>query len=139
MSDKRQELLNAYQKLMSVKGECTSKVCDLYSVSEMTINQIGYLKIIDRNDKMTFTELAEKTNITKPSVTNLITKLIDFGCVYKERCSNDKRVSYIKLTEKGTNIARHENTAVKNLIDRMMKSLSNEEIDQLIKIFNKVL
>ena len=138
MTDQRQELTKAYQKLMMIKEECTSKVCGLYSVAEMTVKQIHYLKIIDSSANMTFSELAEKTKITKPSVTDLINKLEGFGCVYKEKCAEDARVSYIRLTEKGINIARHEKTALINLIDRMMKSLNKDEIDELIRIFNSV-
>lgn len=138
MADQRQELIKAYQKLMVVKDECTSKVCGLYSVAEMTVKQINYLKIIDRCDNMTFSGLAEKTKITKPSVTDLINKLEGFACVYKEKSAKDARVSYIRLTEKGINIARHENTALTNLIDRMMKSLNKNEINDLIKIINSV-
>ena len=91
MSDKRDELLKAYQNLMAIKGECTSKVCGLYGIAEMTVKQINYLKIIDSCDNMTFSKLAEKTKITKPSVTDLINKLKDFGCVYKEQCKDDGR------------------------------------------------
>ena len=138
MSDKREELIKAYQNLMAIKGECTSKVCGLYNIAEMTVKQINYLKIIDSCDNMTFSRLAEKTKITKPSVTDLINKLEGFGCVYKEKSAEDGRVSYIRLTEKGINIARHENTALTNLIDRMMKSLSKEEVNKLIEIFNSV-
>ncbi len=138
MSDKREELLKAYQNLMTIKGECRSKVFGMYSIAEMTVKQINYLKIIDNYDNMTFSKLAEITKITKPSVTELINKLQGLGCIYKEKCAEDGRVSYIRLTEKGINIARHESTAVKNLIDRMMKSLNNEEVNELIKIFNAV-
>lgn len=138
MSDKRKKLLEAYNNLMAVKGECKDKVCDLHGVAEMTVKQINYLKIIDSADNMTFSLLAEKTKITKPSVTDLINKLKDFGCVYKEQCTADKRVSYIRLTEKGMNIARHEYTAVQNLIDRMMSTLTENEIDELIRLFKKV-
>ena len=138
MSDKREELLKAYHNLMAIKGECRSKVCGMYSIAEMTAKQIYYLKIIDNYDNMTFSKLAEITKITKPSVTDLINKLQGLGCIYKEKCAHDGRVSYIRLTEKGINIARHENTAVKKLMDRMMKSLNNDEVNELIKIFNKV-
>lgn len=138
MSEQYSELLKAYQKLMSIKGECVDKVCDLHGVAEMTVNQINYLKVIDSCDNLTFSMLAEKTKITKPSVSDLINKLQAFGCVYKEPCTVDKRVSYIRLTEKGINIARHEQTAVKNLIERMVKSLSKNEIAELISIFNQV-
>ena len=138
MSDKREELLKAYQNLMTIKGECRSKVFGKYGIAEMTVKQINYLKIIDNYDNMTFSKLAEITKITKPSVTDLINKLQGLGCIYKEKCAEDGRVSYIRLTEKGINIARYENTAVNNLIDRMMKSLNNEEVKKLIKIFNAV-
>jgi len=138
MSDKRGELIKAYKNLMAIRGECTSKVCGLYNVAEMSVKQINYLKIIDSCDNMTFSRLAEKTKITKPSVSGLINKLECFGCVYKEKSAEDGRVSYIRLTEKGINIARHENIALTNLIDRMLKSLKKDEVNKLIKIFNSV-
>ena len=138
MSDKREELLKAYQNLMTINGECRLKVFGKYSIAEMTVKQINYLKIIDRYDNMTFSQLAEIAKITKPSVTDLINKLQGLGCIYKEKCAGDGRVSYIRLTEKGINIARHEKTAVENLIDRLMKSLNSSEVNELIKIFNKV-
>ena len=138
MSDQYSELYKAYQKLMTIKGECTDKVCGLHGVAEMTVKQINYLKIIDNCDDITFSMLAEKTKITKPSVSDLINKLKDFGCVYKEPSTEDKRVSYIRLTEKGTNIARYEETAVRNLMKRMTDSLNEKEIEKLIQIFNKV-
>ena len=138
MSDRREELLKAYQNLMTINGECRSKVYGKYSIAEMTVKQINYLKIIDKHDNMTFSQLAEIAKITKPSVTDLINKLQGLGCIYKEKCAEDGRVSYIRLSEKGINIARHEKTAVENLIDRLMKSLNNEEVNELIKIFNTV-
>ena len=114
------------------------KVPNNYLQCFVSVKQINYLKIIDSSDNLTFSGLAEKTKITKPSVTDLVNKLTSFGCVYKEKCAEDARVSYIRLTEKGINIARHENTALTNLIDRMMKSLNKEEVNELIKIFNSV-
>jgi len=138
MSDRREELLKAYHNLMTINGECRSKVYGKYSIAEMTVKQINYLKIIDKYDNMTFSQLAEIAKITKPSVTDLINKLQGLGCIYKEKCAEDGRVSYIRLSEKGINIARHEKTAVENLIDRLMKSLNNEEVNELIKIFNTV-
>ena len=138
MSDRREELLEAYQNLMTINGECRLKVFGKYSIAEMTVKQINYLKIIDKHDNMTFSQLAETAKITKPSVTDLINKLQGLGCIYKEKCAGDGRVSYIRLTEKGINIARHESTTINNLIDRMMKSLNNEEVNELIKIFNTV-
>lgn len=137
-AEKEKLLLEAYNRLMVIRGDCISKVCDKTDIADMTVKQINYLMIIDRHDNLTFSQLAEITKITKPSVSDLINKLQGFNCVYKEKCSLDGRVSYIRLTEKGMKIARKETTAVKNLTERIMKSLSNEEIETLIALFNKV-
>ncbi|NJO90531.1 MAG: MarR family transcriptional regulator [Chloroflexia bacterium] len=131
-------MLEAFSHLMTIRGDCASKVCEKADIAEMTVKQINYLKIIDRHDNMTFSKLAEIAKITKPSVSDLVNKLQGFNCVYKEKCTADGRVSYIRLTEKGMKIARKETTAVKNLIERVMKSLNDEEVGTLIELFNKV-
>ena len=56
MSDRREELLEAYQNLMTINGQCRSKVFGKYSIAEMTVKQINYLKIIDKYDNMTFSQ-----------------------------------------------------------------------------------
>ncbi len=49
----------------------------------------------------TMKELAERIHRTKPTVTVLIDKLVDYGYVSKEKSSEDSRVTFITLTEKG--------------------------------------
>jgi len=51
--------------------------------------------------KYTMKELAEKIHRTKPTVTILINKLVDYGYVTKEKSLEDSRVTYITLTPKG--------------------------------------
>ena len=46
-------------------------------------------------------ELAEKIHRTKPTVTVLIDKLVDLGYVVKEKSTEDCRVTFVGLTEKG--------------------------------------
>ena len=46
-------------------------------------------------------ELAQKIHRTKPTVTILVDKLVEYGYVIKEKSLEDSRVTYIKLTEKG--------------------------------------
>ena len=45
-------------------------------------------------------ELAEKIHRTKPTVTVLINKLVDYGYVTKEKSLEDSQVTFIMLTEK---------------------------------------
>lgn len=54
-----------------------------------------------KGEKHTMKELAEKIHRTKPTVTVLVDKLVEYGYVEKEKSNKDNRVTYIKLTEMG--------------------------------------
>jgi DNA-binding MarR family transcriptional regulator len=48
--------------------------------------------------------LANRINRTKPTVTVLIEKLMEYGFVEREKSRTDSRVTYVKLTNKGKNL-----------------------------------
>jgi DNA-binding MarR family transcriptional regulator len=61
------------------------------------------------------------------------------GCVYRERSPEDGRVYFIYLTPKGKSIARSEERTQIQVIERIKNSLTDEELDQLITLLNKIL
>ncbi|PKG31636.1 MarR family winged helix-turn-helix transcriptional regulator, partial [Methanoregula sp.] len=63
---------------------------------------------------------------------------VRMDCVYREPSPDDKRVLYIRLTEKGQKIAQAEQHALRRVIERMMNSLDEQEMDLLIGILQKV-
>lgn len=132
------ELLRAYENLTKIKGECSYKLANEYGIGEMTVRQIGYLKIIAEHTSITFSQLADLTRNSKPTVTEMINKFVHCNCVYKEKCANDGRVSYIRLTGRGKTIARAEQLVIKNLVERILRSLEEQEIDMLINILKKI-
>jgi DNA-binding MarR family transcriptional regulator len=59
-------------------------------------------------------------------------------CVYRERCPDDGRILYIRLTDKGKKIAQAEHNALRRVIEQMVNSLDEHEMDLLIEILQKV-
>jgi DNA-binding MarR family transcriptional regulator len=62
------------------------------------------LNILFREERCTMNELAKKIHRTKPNVTVLIDKLVEYGYVKKEKSTADNRVTYITLTDKGESL-----------------------------------
>jgi DNA-binding MarR family transcriptional regulator len=134
----RETLYRAYKHLIQIKGECSCEITSQCGISDLTIRQIEYLKIMDAHHEVTFSKLAELTRSSKPTVSELINKLIRLECVYREKSPMDKRVSFIYLTEKGKGIARIEEATVFKVVDRILGSLHDNDINTLIQLFNKV-
>ena len=74
------------------------------------------LVILFQGEKYTMKKLADKINRTKPTVTVLIEKLVEYGFVEKEKSYTDSRVTYIKLTKKGIEL--------KPIFDEISKKLN---------------
>lgn len=135
---KRERIYEAVRKFNSLGNECNLELADSMGMSELQLNQIHYLKIIDRTVDISFGEFAEILKVTKPSVTEIVNKLIKLGVVEKAQCTQDKRKYYIKLTEKGRNIARLPFLAEQKVVDMIVDSLNDDEIDLFINLIKKL-
>ena len=121
-----------------LKNECSCNIFSECGLSDMTVKQIAYLKVIDQHGEITFSRLAEITRNSKPTITEMINRFVRMECVYRERCPDDGRILYIRLTEKGQKIAQAEQAAMQRVIERMMNSLDEHELDLLVEILQKV-
>ncbi|HOX34978.1 MAG TPA: MarR family transcriptional regulator [Methanoregulaceae archaeon] len=138
MTAQRERLFRILEHLLRIRNECSCGILSECGLADITVKQVRYLKTIDENGEVTFTRLAEITRISKPTVTELINRFERAGCVYRDRCPDDARTRYIRLTEKGQMIARAEEETLRRVIDRMAGALSEHEIDLLIEILGKV-
>jgi len=102
------------------------------------VTQVRYLRAIDENGEVTFSRLAEITRTSKPTITEMINRFVRMDCVYREPSCEDRRIQYIRLTEKGQMIARADQQALLRLIERMTETLDEDEIEALIGILKKV-
>ena len=135
---KRELIYEAVIKFNNLGQECNLEISDKLGMSELQINQLHYLKVIDRTVDMSFGKFAEILKVTKPSVTAIVGKLINLGVAEKTQCTRDKRIYYIKLTEKGRNIARLNFLAEQRVVDIIVSALDDEEIKTFIRIIKKL-
>jgi len=138
MKEKREHLYVIFDNLLRIKSECSTEVFSGCQLSDITVKQIEYLKIIDEHGKVTFSGLSRITSNSKPTITEMVNKFVKMDCVYRERSPDDGRMFYIRLTEKGQTIARAEEKALMQLIERMTDSLDEREMDVLVSILRKV-
>ncbi len=138
MMAKKEHLFIVFENLIKIKSECSCEIFSECGLSDITMKQIGYLKVIDEHGDVTFSKLAKITNHSKPTITEMINKFARMQCVYREKSPDDGRIYYIRLTEKGQRIARAEEKALLRVIEKMADSLDEKEMESLIKLLEKV-
>jgi len=138
MREREAHLLEVFENLLRARHECSCNIFSECGLSDMTVRQIAYLKTIDEQGDITFSQLAMITRNSKPTISEMINKFERMECVYRERCPDDGRILYIRLTDKGQKIAQAEEAALRRVIERMMNSLDETEQELLVELLKKV-
>lgn len=132
------DIFIALQGLTSRKGKCNLELSNELCSTDLTTKQFYYLEQIDRCGSLTFSELADNLCITKPSVTEIINKLIKLDCIYKEKSPTDGRVYYINLTDKGKRIARFKAETNMKLAVQVKEKLNEDEQQVFVTLIKKI-
>ena len=107
--------------------------------ADLTMKQLLYIETIGQMDRPTFTDLAGKLGLSKPSVTAIVGKLMEKGYAHTVKDKKDKRSSRILLTQRGDEINRvhHEMHAA---LAKHLTTVLNEK-EQLVfgNLLNKVI
>lgn len=106
-----------------------------YVGSDYGITQtIGFVLVYIAKEGISPGKLSEKLEMKKSSLTRLLNKMEEEGCIYKKNDSDDKRITKLFLTEKGLERRRIAKVAVLGFNERIMTSVSDTELDAFIKV-----
>jgi DNA-binding MarR family transcriptional regulator len=107
------------------------------NLKELTAVQMHYLEVINELENPNVTELATEMNLTKPTVTVALDRLMQKGYVSKVQSDADRRSSHLHLTKKGMQINQMHEHAHTKFAELMQESLEPEELDQLTALLEK--
>jgi DNA-binding MarR family transcriptional regulator len=133
-----EHLFEVFDRLIAIKNECSSEIFSECGLADVTVKQIAYLKAINEHHDVTFSRLAEITRNSKPTITEMVNRFVRMECAYRQRSPDDGRIVYIRLTEKGRMMANAEQNALNRMVEKMVRSLDEKEVDLLIEILKKV-
>jgi DNA-binding MarR family transcriptional regulator len=104
-----------------------------FGISREQLSVIHYLDDA-KADTMTVNELRESLIDDSPNVSRILNKMVEKGLVKKERQTDDQRVVYVSLTEKGRKL--HQQADAK--ITGHNLKLSPKECQTLIELLMKI-
>lgn len=105
---------------------------------DVTLEQWSLLTRLWKNDGISQTELAVRTNKDLPTVTRSLVKLREKGLIDKKENPNDSRVFLIYLTEEGKKLEKSLDSIAQEVENKILKDLSPSELATFKKVINKI-
>jgi DNA-binding MarR family transcriptional regulator len=104
----------------------------------LTMPQFNILRILrGANDLISVNTVKDRMVEKSPNTTRLMDKLIDKGLISRERCSDDRRVVYVKITQKGLDLLSEIDASYEDHANLTNKNLTAKEAQQLSDLLDK--
>jgi MarR family transcriptional regulator, 2-MHQ and catechol-resistance regulon repressor len=104
----------------------------------LTSSQYNVLRILRGEGKpMPCLEIANRMVQVVPAITGLIDRLEMQGLVNRERCTEDRRVVYIEITDKALELLGELDEPVNQLHKQLIGHLTRPELETLNRLLEK--
>ena len=105
---------------------------------ELSERDFYYLRIILEAQKMNLTEFSKISKVSKPAGTKIINKYLKKGYVIKEVSEEDKRFSYIQLSDELKNYLEKDQQIANRIYESLLGVLNKNEREMLEKLLVKI-
>ena len=140
MDNRLQELntlfVDTFDAIMRVEEQSLRHV----GGGKLSISEFHTLECIGEGEdnRRAVGEIAEALNVTVPTVTGCVNKLVKKGYVTKTRSEKDARVAIIELTREGRKMNRLHRYFHEQMLYAIGEEFSEEEMDYLLRCIRKL-
>lgn len=100
---------------------------------DITNNDMHIIEAVGLSGENTMSMVAKKMGITAGSLTTAVNGLVNKKYVTRQRSEQDRRVIFLRLTEKGVRAYEHHQEHHRRMTDAVIGTLKEDEIPILVK------
>jgi DNA-binding MarR family transcriptional regulator len=131
------ELVESMDKLSELMKKFQTELLS-GDLKEYTLRQLYYIELIDKHEGISVSEISKTLDLKKSTISIAVNQLIDLEIVSKIQSNSDKRFYFLKLTDKGKDIMKMHKQVHQNTIKKILKILNQAEVENFIKIVDKI-
>ena len=124
---------NILVNLINEIWELEEKAIITEEFKDLTNNDMHVIEAIGLGDGNNMSSIAKKLNITVGSLTTAMNSLVNKKYVERRRSEEDRRVVFVKLTDRGVKAYRHPEDYHRQMTRAILDKLDEAEIPVLVK------
>ena len=122
-------LVNLFNEILKLEEEAI--ITDEFK--DITNNDMHIIEAVGLSGENTISVVAKKLGSTAGSLTTSVNSLVNKKYVKRQRSDEDRRVVFLKLTEKGKRAYEHHREYHRQMAEAVISRLDENEVPVLIK------
>ncbi len=140
---KRRNRMNPYETINDILVNLFNEIWKLEEdaiiteeFKDITNNDMHIIEAIGLSGENTMSAVAKKIGITAGTLTTAVNGLVNKKYVTRQRSEQDRRVIFLKLTDRGVRAYDHHRDYHRKMTEEVIEKLDEAEIPILIKTLN---
>ena len=133
MNDAYRMINNTLVNLINEIWELEEKAIITEEFKDLTNNDMHVIEAIGLGEGRNMSSIAKKLKITVGSLTTSMNSLVNKKYVERHRSEEDRRVVFVKLTEKGVKAYHHHEDYHNQMTQAILDKLDEKELPVLVK------
>lgn len=124
-------------KILQVIPEITHFLRDevrQYGKPQLSLSQLRILYFLDRHPESCLSEVAEHLDVTRPTMSGAIERLVQQGYVQRDNNPIERRQILLSLTSTGSKYQQQVYQALLARIEQQLNSLSEQQNKQVMEV-----
>ncbi|WP_169891071.1 MarR family winged helix-turn-helix transcriptional regulator [Litchfieldia alkalitelluris] len=135
----RDDLVHELEKQFRIAfRQLKSEINDLFK-NEITSNEYAILRFLSHFGPQMASAISKEFNVSASHITAVTDSLYKQNLIKRERSETDRRIVHIIITDEGKDLVKRLEALKHNFLYSKFDSLSDEEIQTMIKIYKKIL
>ena len=135
---------NINEKVLSAWLKLSTAICNERIVSELPYNEslvcgILHEKAVDHpEEKITATDLCEKTNMQKSLMNRTLNSLEEKGLIFRKRSEKDKRQVFVSMNMENAEVYERQHKNILRVVDEIVEKVGKEKADEIVSLFTLI-
>ncbi len=135
---------NINEKVLSAWLKLSTAICNERIVSELPYNESLVCGILHENavehpeEKITATDLCEKTNMQKSLMNRTLNSLEEKGLIFRKRSEKDKRQVFVSMNMENAEVYERQHKNILRVVDEIVEKVGKEKADEIISLFTLI-
>ena len=121
-------LVNLFNEIMDIEARAIITP----EFKDITNNDMHIIEAVGIGDPRNMSAVAKLLSITVGTLTIAVNNLVKKGYIERVRSKEDRRVVLVSLTEKGKKAYQHHKRFHEEMVQSLLKGLSDQEISTLV-------
>ena len=135
---------NINEKILGAWLKLSTAICNERIVSELPYNESLICGILHENavehpeEKITATDLCEKTNMQKSLMNRTLNTLEEQGLIFRKRSEKDKRQVFVSMNMENAEVYERQHKNILRVVDEIVEKVGKEKAEEIVQLFTLV-